>query len=94
MKIVINKCFGGFSLSQTALDWFVLIGGSRKTAWGRGRDIKRDNPFLVDVVEKLGEQSWGGAAQLKVVEIPDNVEWEIEEYDGREWVAEKHRTWS
>lgn len=20
--------------------------------------------------------------------------WEIHEYDGREWVAEKHRTWS
>jgi hypothetical protein len=28
-----------------------------------------------------------------VVEIPDGVEWEIAEYDGLEWVAEKHRTW-
>jgi len=31
---------------------------------------------------------------LKIVDIPDGVEWEIEEYDGMEWVAEKHRTWS
>jgi hypothetical protein len=27
------------------------------------------------------------------VEIPDNVEWEIMEYDGTEYIAEKHRKW-
>ena len=27
------------------------------------------------------------------VSIPDDVEWQIEEYDGMEWVAEAHRTW-
>jgi hypothetical protein len=32
-------------------------------------------------------------AELKVVESPDDVEWEIEEYDGIEWIAEVHRTW-
>jgi hypothetical protein len=25
--------------------------------------------------------------------VPDGVEWTVEEYDGREWVAEVHRTW-
>jgi len=30
---------------------------------------------------------------LKVVEIPDDVEWNVQEYDGNEWVAEKHRIW-
>jgi len=54
----------------------------------------RDDPALVQVVEELGEESWGSYAELKAVEIPDDVEWEINEYDGREWVAEKHRTWS
>ena len=33
-------------------------------------------------------------SDLKVVEIPDDVEWEIEEYDGNEWVSEVHRCWS
>ena len=33
-------------------------------------------------------------AKLKIVEIPDDVEWIIEEYDGKEWIAEDHRRWS
>ena len=33
------------------------------------------------------------AIRLEVVESPDGVNWQIEEYDGAEWVAEKHRTW-
>jgi hypothetical protein len=45
------------------------------------------------VVLELGEAANGRCAELKVVEIPDDVEWQIEEYDGLEWVAEKHRTW-
>ncbi len=32
-------------------------------------------------------------AKLKVVEIPDDVDWEVENYDGIEWIAEKHRIW-
>lgn len=28
-----------------------------------------------------------------VVEIPDNVQWHIEEYDGLECVVENHRVW-
>jgi len=57
-------------------------------------NIDRDDPALVQAVEELGEDSWGTYAELKVVEIPSDIEWEIDEYDGREWVAEKHRTWS
>ena len=54
----------------------------------------RDNPIVVRVVEELGPQEASGfCADLKVVEIPDGVEFEVEEYDGNEWVAEKHRTW-
>ena len=56
-------------------------------------DIKRDDPVLVQVVEELGEEANGDFAYLKVVEIPDDVDWIIEEYDGCEQVAEKHRTW-
>ena len=55
--------------------------------------IDRDDPFLVQLVEEMGNESNGGFSDLKVVEIPDDVEWEIDEYDGREHVAEKHRVW-
>lgn len=57
-------------------------------------DLKRDDSDLVAVVEEMGEDANDGFAELKIVEIPDNVNWQIEEYDGAEWVAEQHRTWS
>lgn len=59
---------------------------------GRG-DISRDNPELVKVVETLGNDASGRHADLKVVEIPDDIIWNVEEYDGIEWIAEGHRTW-
>jgi hypothetical protein len=61
--------------------------------WHDGKILDRSNPDLVQVVEELGEAANGWAAELKVVDIPDDVQWYIEEYDGIEWVAEKHRTW-
>ena len=54
----------------------------------------RSHPELVDMVERLGEAANGRFAKLKVIEIPDDVEWVIEEYDGAEWIAERHRKWS
>jgi hypothetical protein len=48
---------------------------------------------LIEVIEELGDAANGDCAELAIVEIPDDVEWEISEYDGREHVAEKHRTW-
>jgi len=57
------------------------------------RKVGRDDPVLVQVVEELGRQANGGYAQLEIVEIPDDVDWEIEEFDGMEHIAEKHRTW-
>jgi len=58
------------------------------------RDIARDDPILVRVVKELGEKACSKYASLKVVEIPADVDWQISEYDGSEWIAEKHRTWS
>lgn len=53
----------------------------------------RSDPDLVAVVEEMGIDANGEHAYLKVVEIPDDIEWTIHEYDGMEWVAEAHRTW-
>lgn len=55
--------------------------------------FNRNDPDLVSVVEILGEKANGAFAELKVIEIPDDVQYTIEESDGREWIAEKHRIW-
>ncbi len=57
-------------------------------------DIPRNDPALVQTIEELGDVANGKYAELKIVEIPDNVEWQIEEYGGTEHVAQKHETWS
>lgn len=57
------------------------------------RELERDDPDLIHVVKTLKKESFGRFAALKIVKVPDDVKWQIEEYDGMEWVAEVHRTW-
>lgn len=136
MKIAINNCYGGFSLSITGLRRYAELKG--KTAYffkGYGdyipipheeeeeagifftafdtpdlelisgkegndhyipsRPENRTDPDLIKVIEELGsENASGGCAKLKIVEIPDGVQWEIDEYDGIETIHEVHRSWS
>ena len=89
MKIVINACFGGFGLSKEAYEFI----GIKWDGYGHGAEIKRDDPLLIKCVETLGGDADGCHADLKVVEIPDDVEWEITEYDGYETIEEVHRKW-
>lgn len=56
-------------------------------------DIPRDDIHLIQVIEELGEKANGNFSDLKITEIPDDVDWYISEYDGNEHVAENHRTW-
>jgi hypothetical protein len=138
MKIVINKCFGGFGLSEEAVKRYAELKGIQLHMYYDATSLKvygperlrestmrhwatrpleadehgvvekfpddaywseysldRTDPALVQTVEALGSPAASGAhAKLAVVEIPDGVEWELDEYDGVEHVAEKHRTWS
>lgn len=85
--IVYSPRFGGFSLSAELQEALGLD-------YSEQRSIARDNPELVRLVREWGSsRASGNWADLQVVTIPDDVEWEIMEYDGNEWVAEKHRTW-
>ena len=89
MKVVINKCFGGFGLSKEAYKFLNI-------PWdGYGYEFMEDrsNPALVKCVEDLGKDASGEFSSLKVVEIPGDVDWWINEYDGLESVVEKHREW-
>ena len=142
-QIVINRCYGGWGLSDQAVRrylelaglsvypeiegdntmlttyWLVPTGPSRydykiastlSSTWSEEehqaasilwdeqvfdpRAIARDDPLLVQLVLELGDQAANWACVLGIVEIPDDVEWIIEECDGAEWIAEKHRTWN
>lgn len=120
-KVVINKCYGGFGLSNEAFEQLLTrkgiefestpctmtLKGKDNDYWRKGHVGENDaflwhynftqdrsDADLVAVVEQFGDAASGGYADLHIVEIPDDVDWYVEEYDGNEWVAEKHRTWS
>ena len=143
-EVVINNCFGGFSLSPEATlrlyelgakiditpveeywkadrdpesicgyarnlrEWREYLAnpeeGKRKGIFVSvispdekyvlcARDIKRDDPLLIQVIEEMGEKANGACAELKIVEIPADAAWQIDEYDGSETVREPSRSW-
>lgn len=148
-KIVINDCYGGFSLSHEAImryaelkgitlhpwidDIFKKVYGDRATlsnpdmfihytfvpqdeyvevaeeekkkpiSPGRfrksslmyfsDRAIVRTDPSLIQVIEEMKGKANARHSSLKIIEVPEDVEWTIEECAGVEWVSEKHRRW-
>jgi len=91
MKIVLNKCFGGFGLSKKAYDFLGLEWDGYGFCFNSYEE--RTDEKLIECVEKLGEDADGRFASLAVVEIPDGIDYEITEYDGIETVEETHRSW-
>jgi len=81
---VLTKDFG---------ETFEEFGKEQNDSYFSDSDIKRDDPKLIEIVERLGEESNGNFAKLKIVEIPDDVKWVIDDYDGMESVEEAHRSW-
>jgi len=90
IEIVINTCYGGYQLSKEAYEKLEL----EWDGYGFAFEDDRSNPKLIKVVKELGSKKVsGGFAKLKIVKIPDNIDWYIDEYDGMEHIAERHRTW-
>lgn len=135
MKVVINRCFGGFGLSSEAMMLyatkkgidlypethprypslgvvFYYLAPKEQVEEARQRDqennthkesnalmlsdydIERTDPALVEVVEELRDRANGKFADLHIVDIPENVNYEIMDYDGMESIHEIHRVWS
>jgi hypothetical protein len=105
MKIVINRSICGFDLSDEA--WRILFArkffswdpsvqtaeaGDFHVTWGADQGRRRTDPDLVAVVEELGDGASGPGAKLRVVEVPDEVDWVIHEIDGKEQVGLREET--
>lgn len=53
----------------------------------------RTDSNLIEIVKSLGKEANGMCADLEIVEIPDDINYEIDEYDGSESIHEVHRSW-
>ena len=100
MKIVINKCYGGFGLSDKAVELYFRLKGwtytkSDEKLFGTSTyrvngdyfsssDIPREDPDLVHVVETLAEKANDSFSQLEIVDLPAGTLYRINEYDGYE----------
>jgi len=124
MKVVVNKCFGGFGLSDKAYERLIELGipcftykelenakpepefyiiyekrsrlsSSLNEYYSEQlhEDKSRTHPLLIQVVEELGQEANGDYAELEIIEIPDDVQFEIDYYDGIESIHEIHRSW-
>lgn len=84
MKIILNKCYGGFSLSKKAYKYL----GKKWDGYGYDfNDAKyRIDEKIIRCVEDLQDEASGFCAKLEVIEIPDDSFYIIEEYDGYETI--------
>jgi len=96
-KVVINNCYGGFSISKACAERMAELGSDAAAEiietpmveWygGLPYDYDRHCPILVQAVEELGAAASGFCAELSIVEIGGD-RYMIKEYDGTESVKE------
>ena len=100
MKVVINRCYGGFSISKKAAEYMAERGSeiakkdlSLPSEYFHSYDYERTDPLLIEAIETLGKEANGDSANLAIIEIPNDMDWYIDEYDGMESIHENHRSW-
>jgi hypothetical protein len=52
------------------------------------REVARNDPIFIKVVEELGEEAAGKCAELAIVEVDDRAPWFLDEYDGMESIRQ------
>jgi hypothetical protein len=94
MKVVINKCWGGFGLSKPCRSELAKIKGKDPKDIHNWDEWLRTDADLISLIEARGSK-WASddLAKLKIVEVPDGISWHIHDYDGQEHVAQSHKTW-
>jgi hypothetical protein len=100
-KVVYNTCYGGFGLSDKAVQRYSDLTGLGLTFhkiyvtghwefpngdWWDEKDLSRSDPILIQVVEELGEEANGNYAKLAFREVEAGTKYRIDEYDGMESV--------
>ena len=106
MKVVINRHYcRRFSISKegkkrlSELDSTLVIHDSdvecrSDVSYVDEHDIKfRSNVSLVQMVEELGDKANGSGSKLVVIEVPDDVELAIIDYDGVETIVRCGCSW-
>lgn len=101
--IVINRCYGGFALSPEIIKACAKYGNTAainaiavnpEHPAIKSITMSREDPQLILAVQTVPQAAHGPNTKLTVVDVPDDLKYTIEDYDGMEWVAEVHRTWT
>lgn len=80
-KVVLNCCYGGFSLSKEAYEYM----GLEWDGYGYAFKYDRENPKLIECIEALGSKANGRCSSLCIEEYDEeNFDCYIDEYDGSE----------
>ena len=84
MFILLNKCYGGFGLSDQFLDTYPEY---EDVGWNEPTTSRTDEE-LINRIRGFGiARAEGNYANLSIVSIPDDVtDWRIRRYDGYEYV--------
>ena len=53
----------------------------------------REDPVLIEVIEQLGDKANSRMSNFKIVEIPDDLVYTVDNYDGIETLHQKVQEW-
>lgn len=92
-SIVVNNCYGGFSLSKEGVEYMRNHGVECEDEYSLTYDFPRHHPVLVKMVEELGSEKASGRYAKLAIEKIKSPFYLIDEYDGIESVITPDIDW-